>query len=233
MTAAPPVILHIEDERPIRRFVRPALESLGCRVLEAGTLAEGRTLAASHVPDAIILDLGLPDGDGKSLIREIRGWAAMPIIVVTARDQDHEKVESLDLGADDYLTKPFSVPELLARVRVALRHAARVQGQPSADPVVTIGDLSIDLPRRRVRLGTTDLVVTPLEYKLLTELARHPGRVLTHRALLEAVWGPGRGREAHLVRVHMANLRKKLEADPARPRYLLTEPGVGYRLADE
>ncbi len=236
MNEHPPTILHVEDERPIRRFVRPALEGIGCRVLEAVSRAEGLTLAASHTPDAVVLDLGLPDGDGKLLIKEIREWSAMPIIVVTARDQEAEKIEALDLGADDYLTKPFSVPELLARVRVALRHAARVRGNQSPEPVVSVAELTIDLSRRRVRLNDTDLDLTPIEYKLLAELAKQLGRVLTHRTLLEAVWGPGitsRASEPHLVRVHMANLRKKLEADPTRPRYLLTEPGVGYRLADE
>lgn len=234
MTQHQPTILHVEDERPIRRFVRPALEGIGCRVLEAGTRAEGRTLAASYSPDALVLDLGLPDGDGKELIREIREWSAMPIIVVTARDEEAEKVAALDLGADDYLTKPFSVPELLARVRVALRHATRIRDAGGApEPVYSIADLSIDLGRRRVKLAGTELDVTPLEFKLLAELAKQPGRVLTHKALLLAVWGPARAKEPHLVRVHMANLRKKVEADPARPRYLLTELGVGYRLADE
>jgi two-component system KDP operon response regulator KdpE len=234
MAQPQPTILHVEDERPIRRFVRPALEGIGCRVLEAGSRAEGRTLAASYTPDAVVLDLGLPDGDGKDLIREIREWSAMPIIVVTARDEEREKVAALDLGADDYLTKPFSVPELLARVRVALRHAARVrEGAGAAEPVFAVGELSIDLARRRVKLAGADVELTPLEFKLLAELAKQPGRVMTHRTLLLAVWGPGRSNEPHLVRVHMANLRKKVEADPARPRYLLTEMGVGYRLADE
>ena len=227
-----PLILHVEDERPIRRFVRPALEDQGYRVLEAATFQEGRALARSQVPDVVILDLGLPDADGKELVRDLRQWTSMPIIVVTAREREGDKIEALDLGADDYLTKPFSVPELLARLRVALRHAARVAGgEPEA--AFRVGELSIDLANRRVRLAGERVTLSPIEYKLLAALARHPGRVFTHRGLLTLVWGPSRLPEAHLVRVHMANLRKKLEKETTRPRYILTETGVGYRLADE
>lgn len=233
MPENPPTILHVEDERPIRRFVRAALEGQGWRVLEAETLRDGASIAASHTPDAVIVDLALPDGDGKRLIADLREWSAAPIIVVTARDQDAEKVAALDMGADDYLTKPFSVPELLARVRAALRRAAMIRSDRPAGTVFEVRGLSVDLARRRVRVEGADVTLTPIEFKLLAELARSPGRVLTHRALLETVWGPGRSREPHLVRVHMANLRRKLEPDPARPRWLLTEPGVGYRVADE
>lgn len=233
MTDSVPTILHVEDERPIRRFVRAALEGQGWRVIEASTCAEGRALAASHTPEVIILDLGLPDRDGDSLIRDVREWTATPIIVVSARDQESDKVRALDLGADDYLTKPFSPGELLARVRVALRHSARISSGAGEQSSYTVADLTIDLARRRVQLAKTDLALTPIEYRLLAELAKQPGRVFTHRALLQSIWGPAHAHEPHLVRVHAANLRKKLEPDPTRPRYLLTEPGVGYRLADE
>lgn len=228
-----PLILIVEDELPIRRFMRPALADQGWRVIEAESVQGGLAMAASHVPDIVILDLGLPDGDGKQLIVALRAWTATPIVVVTAREREAEKVAALDAGADDYLVKPFSVPELLARVRVALRHAARVQAGAAASPLVTVGELAIDLAARRVRLRGEALTLTRIEYKLLAELARFPGRVFTHRALITAVWGPGRDEDAQLVRAHLANLRKKLELDTARPRYLLTEPGVGYRLADE
>jgi len=228
-----PLILIVEDELPIRRFMRPALADQGWRVIEAEGVASGIALAASHVPDIVILDLGLPDGDGKQLIAALRAWTPTPIVVVTARERDAEKIAALDAGADDYLVKPFSVPELLARVRVALRHAARVQAGAAATPLVSIGAPEIDLAARRVRLRGEALALTRLAYKLLAELARFPGRVFTHHALIVAVWGPGRDEDAQLVRVHLANLRKKLEVDTARPRYLLTEPGVGYRLADE
>jgi two-component system KDP operon response regulator KdpE len=190
-------------------------------------------MASTHVPELVILDLGLPDGDGCEVVTSIREWSNMPIIVVSARGREEDKVRALDLGADDYLTKPFSVPELLARLRVARRHAARVRSDSPAATTFSVGDLSIDLLKRRVRLGGTDLALTPIEYRLLAHLAGHPGRVFTHKALLEAAWGPARLSEPHLVRVHMANLRRKVETDTARPRYLLTEPGVGYRLADE
>lgn len=233
MTDHPPTILHVEDERPIRRFVRAALEGQGWRVIEASSCAEGIAMAATYAPEAIVLDLALPDGDGRSLIVAIREWSATPIIVVSARDQEAEKIKALDLGADDYLTKPFSPAELLARVRVALRHAARVRGNEGIESSFAVGELEIDLAKRRVRLAGAELLLTPIEYRFLAELAKQPGRVFTHRALLDAIWGPSKTHEAHLVRVHAANLRKKLEADPARPRYLLTEPGVGYRLSDE
>lgn len=225
-------ILLVDDERAIRRFLRPALEGDGHRVLEADDLATGEALAASHVPDLVLLDLGLPDGDGLELIRSLRAWTALPIIVISARGRDAEKVQALDLGADDYLTKPFSVPELLARVRAALRRRALAVGADEQGAVIVLHDLTIDLARRRVTRSGQAVALTPIEFKLLAELARHQGRVLTHRALLRAVWGPGEHHEPHLVRVHMANLRRKLEVDPARPRLLLTEPSVGYRMVE-
>jgi two-component system KDP operon response regulator KdpE len=232
VTEPPPTILIVEDERAIRRFLRPALEGEGYRVLEADDQRSGLGMASSHTPDLIILDLGLPDRDGLELIRAVREWASTPIIIVSARGQETDKVKALDLGADDYLTKPFSVQELLARVRASLRRSSSIHGAIDGSPVFTVGDLVIDLAKRRVTLASEPVTLTPLEFKLLAELAKHPGRVLTHKALLDAVWGPSRSNEPHLVRVHMANLRRKLEADTTRPRYLLTEPTVGYRLAD-
>jgi two-component system KDP operon response regulator KdpE len=211
--------------------LRPALEGAGYRIFEADTVASGLAQAASLNPEVLIVDLGLPDGDGLELIQRVREWSAAPIVVLTARDREDEKVRALDHGADDYLTKPFSVPELLARLRVAFRHRARVESGETATSVL-VGELSIDLARRRVTLAGEAISLTPVEYRLLVTLARAPGRVFTHRALLRGVWGPGRD-EAHLVRVHVANLRRKIERDAGRPRFLLTEPGVGYRLADE
>ncbi|QQS09102.1 MAG: response regulator [Phycisphaerales bacterium] len=233
MTEPSLTVLIVEDERAIRRFLRPALEGEGYRVLEAEDQRSGMSMASSHTPDLIILDLGLPDRNGLELIRAVREWSAMPIIIVSARGQETDKVKALDLGADDYLTKPFSVQELLARVRAALRRSTSVRDAVNGSPIFTVGDLVINLAKRRVTLATEPVGLTPLEFKLLAELAKHPGRVLTHQTLLVAVWGPGRAHEPHLVRVHMANLRRKLEADTARPRYLLTELSVGYRLADE
>lgn len=232
MTSNPPTVLIVEDERAIRRFLRPALEAEGYRVLEADDQQGGLGMASSHTPDIVILDLGLPDRDGLEFIRSLREWSAMPIIVVSARGREADKVAALDLGADDYLTKPFSIQELLARVRVSLRHTAAIHSSEDGSPEFRVGDLSIDLAKRRVMLGSEVISLTPLEFKLLAELAKHPGRVLTHKALLETVWGPGRAKEPHLVRVHMANLRRKVEVDTARPRYILTEPTVGYRLAE-
>lgn len=233
MTTPFPTVLVVEDERAIRRFLRPALEAEGYRVLEADDQASGLGMASSHTPDLIILDLGLPDRDGLELIRSLREWSAIPVIVVSARGQDADKVAALDLGADDYLTKPFSIQELLARIRASLRRAASIRTSTAGSPEFRVGELTVDLAKRRVLLGSEIINLTPLEFKLLAELAKSPGRVLTHKALLEAVWGPSRASEPHLVRVHMANLRRKLETDTARPRYVLTEPTVGYRLADE
>ncbi len=232
MTAPGATILVVEDELPIRRFLRPALQGEGYAMIEASTLAQGLVQASTRAPDVIVVDLGLPDGDGLELIRRVREWSAAPILVLSARDREEDKVAALDLGADDYLTKPFGVPELLARVRVALRHRARVLAADRDDPTFCVGDLHVDLGKRRVLLAGEPVSLTPIEFKLLATLARNPGRVFTHRALLNEVWGPGSD-ERHLVRVHMANLRRKIEKDTARPRYLLTEPGVGYRLADE
>jgi two-component system KDP operon response regulator KdpE len=217
----------IEDEPEIRRFVRMALESEGLEVFEAVNLKRGLIDAATRRPELIVLDLGLPDGDGLDFIREFRGWSQAPIVVLSAREGEDRKVQALDAGADDYLVKPFGVAELLARVRVQMR---RRSSSDDAGPVLRFGDVAIDRTRRTVMRGDEELHLTPIEYRLLQELASAPGRVLTHQHLLKAVWGPGHAQDVHYVRVHMANLRKKLEADPNRPQWLVTEAGVGYRL---
>jgi two-component system KDP operon response regulator KdpE len=226
------VVLLIEDEPQMRRFLRAALENEAYRLVEAATAREGLAQAAGHNPDIILLDLGLPDGDGIDLTRRIREWAATPIVVISARGQERDKVAALDAGADDYLTKPFGVGELLARMRVALRHAARAAGQPE-EPVFALGELRVDLERRRVHVAEREVHLTPIEYKLLAALVRHAGKVLTHGHLLKEVWGAHAATQTPTLRVHMTQLRHKLERDPTQPRYLLTEPGVGYRLRAE
>jgi two-component system KDP operon response regulator KdpE len=223
------VVLLIEDEPQMRRFLRAALENDAYRLVEAVTARDGLAQAAGRNPDIILLDLGLPDGDGIDLTRRIREWARMPIVVISARGQERDKVAALDAGADDYLTKPFGVGELLARMRVALRHAARAAGQAD-EPVFTSGELRVDLEHRRVFVGEQEVHLTPTEYKLLVTLVRHAGKVLTHRQLLHDVWGANTVTQTPALRVHMTQLRHKLERDPAQPQHLLTEPGVGYRL---
>jgi two-component system KDP operon response regulator KdpE len=225
-------VLVVEDEPPIRRFLRPSLVSQGYRVLEAVSGEEALLQAATRQPDLVILDLGLPDMDGLEVIRRLREWTARPIIVLSARGAETDKVAALDAGADDYVAKPFAVGELLARVRVALRHAART-GRAAGETVFGVGALRVDLARRQVWVGEAEVRLTPIEYRLLRVLVQHAGRVVTHRQLLREVWGPAQVEHSHYVRVYMANLRRKLEADPARPRYLRTEPGVGYRLLAE
>jgi two-component system KDP operon response regulator KdpE len=227
-----PLILLIEDEPQMRRFLRTALDANDYRLVEAETAKEGLAHATSRNPDVILLDLGLPDRDGLQVTRELREWTATPIIVLSARGREEDKVKALDLGADDYLTKPFGVDELLARIRVALRHAAMPPGAPP-EPVFEVGELRVDLAARRVWRAGEEVHLTPTEYKLLTTLVRHAGKVLTHRQLLKDVWGATYANQSHYVRVYMAQLRQKIEADPARPRLLLTEPGVGYRLRAE
>jgi two-component system KDP operon response regulator KdpE len=229
--ATGPVVLVIEDESPIRRFLRPSLASQGYRVVEAETGEDGLVQAATRQPDLVVLDLGLPDLDGIEVIRRLREWATVPIIVLSARGGESDKVAALDAGADDYVAKPFAVGELLARARVALRHSA--QGREPGESIFALGSLRVDLGRRRVWLGDGEVRLTPIEYRLLAVLVRHAGRVLTHRQLLQEVWGPGQVEQTHYLRVYMANLRRKLEADPARPQLLRTEPGVGYRLLAE
>jgi two-component system, OmpR family, KDP operon response regulator KdpE len=224
-----PVVLLIEDEPQMRRFLRAALENEAYRLVEARTVREGLAQATGQNPDIILLDLGLPDGDGIDLTRRLREWSRTPIVVISARGQERDKVAALDAGADDYLTKPFGVGELLARMRVALRHAARAAGEPD-EPVFTTGDLRVDLEHRRVFLAEREVHLTPTEYKVLLALVRQAGKVLTHRYLLKEVWGASTVTQTPALRVHMAQLRHKLEKDPAQPRNLLTEPGVGYRL---
>ncbi|HEX9820859.1 MAG TPA: response regulator [Methylomirabilota bacterium] len=227
-----PVVVLIEDEPQIRRFLRATLTGQGYRLFEAATGADGLVEVASRQPDVVIVDLGLPDLDGLEVIRRLREWSAVPVIVLSARGQERDKVTALDAGADDYVSKPFSAGELLARIRVALRHTAGASHEGS-EAAFKVGELQVDLLRRHVSVGGRDVRLTPLEYRLLATLVRHAGKVVTHPQLLREVWGPTHDDQAHYVRVYMAHLRHKLEAEPARPRYLLTEPGVGYRLAAE
>jgi two-component system KDP operon response regulator KdpE len=228
---APPVsILIVEDEKQIRRFVRTSLEAQGHKVFEAQSAKEGLVEAGTRKPDLVILDLGLPDLDGVEFIRGLRGWSAMPVIVLSARTNEGDKIAALDAGADDYLTKPFAVGELLARVRVALR---RVATGPEGDAVVEFGDVRVDLANRLVTRAWAPVHLTVLEYRLLAVLARNLGKVITQRQLLRDVWGPSHVEQSHYLRIYMGQLRHKLEDDPARPRHLLTETGVGYRLAGE
>jgi two-component system, OmpR family, KDP operon response regulator KdpE len=224
-------ILIIEDEAQIRRFLRSSLAANGYDLLEAGSAKDGLEQAAQLRPDAIILDLGLPDLDGIEVLRRIRSWSAVPVVILTARGQEQEKIALLDAGADDYLTKPFGVGELLARIRASLRRTAGAQVAEA--PVVSAGDLRIDLGRRQVQRGGAEVHLTPIEYRLLAALVRNLGRVVTQRQLLQEVWGPEYTDSAHYLRIYMQHLRHKLEADPARPRHLITEPGVGYRFKDE
>jgi two-component system KDP operon response regulator KdpE len=223
-------ILVVEDEPEIRRFLRSALGAEGYRVVEAETGARGEVDAGTHKPDLAIVDLGLPDMDGVEVIRRIRAWSPMPIVVLSARAREQAKVEALDAGADDYVTKPFGVGELLARVRVALRHAARTAG--SGATALRFGEVEADFERRRVTRGGRELHLTPLEFRLLACLAQHAGLVVTHRQLLKQVWGPSHVGHTHYLRIYMKQLREKLEPDPLRPRHLLTEIGVGYRLQE-
>ncbi|MGD9633020.1 MAG: response regulator [Pirellulales bacterium] len=233
MSAAAPLVLLVEDELPIRKFLGASLASAGYRLEEADTGREALKFAAQSPPDLVILDLGLPDQDGQEVLRQLREWLTAPIIVLSARDQEQQKIAALDHGADDYLTKPFSTGELLARIRAALRHAARAAGSEPGSTIYEVGDLKIDLAARRVFTSGKEVHLTPIEFKLVATMVHSAGKVLTHRQLLTEVWGPHQVQETHYLRVFMANLRRKLEADPAQPRYLLTEQGVGYRLASE
>ncbi len=226
-----PTILVIEDERPLRRFLRLTLESESYAVAEAATGELGLRQAVGAPPDLIILDLGLPDLDGLTITQRLREWTRIPIIIVSARGKEQEKVAALDAGADDYLTKPFGVKELLARVRVALRHAATKLD--NGEPVFDLADLHVDLGRRDVTVAGRAVHLTPNEYRLLSVLVKNAGKVITHRQLLDQVWGPESGESVHYLRVYMNQLRQKLGDNPARPKYLFTEPGVGYRTASE
>ena len=231
MTEKRGTVLVVEDEPEIRRFLRTALATEGYRVVESETGARGAIDAGTQKPDLAIVDLGLPDVDGVEVIRRIRAWSPMPIVVLSARAQERSKIEALDAGADDYVTKPFGVGELLARVRVALRHALR---PPSGKPLLTLGNVSVDLEKHLVKRAGGEVHLTALEFRLLASLAKHLGMVATHRQLLREVWGPSHVEHTHYLRIYMKQLREKLETDPVRPRYLLTETGIGYRLmADE
>lgn len=228
MVAVGALILIVEDEPQMLRFLRASLGTHGYRLVECTSGSDGLAQAAARNPDVILLDLGLPDLDGLEVTRRIREWTKTPIIVLSARGQDEDKINALDAGADDYLTKPFSVGELLARIRVALRHVA--EGTSEDAPVFTLDALRVDLAKREVRRGDEEVHLTPTEYRLLGTLIKYAGRVVTHRQLLKEVWGPPYVEHTQYLRVFMAQLRQKLEPDPAKPRYLLNEPGVGYRL---
>jgi len=221
------VVLVVEDDPQLRRFLRAALTANDYSVVEATTCAEALQLAPSHNPGLVLLDLGLPDGDGLEVTRRLREWSRAPIIVLSARGREEDKVAALDNGADDYLTKPFGTAELLARMRVALRHADHVV--TAADTVIESHGLRIDIAAHTVSLDGAEVHLTPNAFRVLSVLARHAGKVLTHRQILKEVWGPGAVEQAHYVRVQMAELRKRLEVDPAQPKWLITEPGVGYR----
>ena len=228
MTEEKELILLIEDEQQMRRFLRITLQSQGYRLVEAATGNEGLLQAASRNPDIVLLDLGLPDMDGLEVTNRLREWTQTPIVIISAREQEQDKVKALDAGADDYLTKPFSSNELMARIRVAVRHSTRSRSGRS-EPVFTIDNLRVDLSQRQVFLDDKEVHLTPIEYKLLTVLIRHAGKVITHRQLLTEVWGAAHVNEVQYLRVYMTQLRHKLEKDPARPRFLMNEPAIGYR----
>ncbi len=222
-------VLVVDDERPIRRFLRASLTAHGYSVFEASTGREALTAVLSDRPDLIILDLGLPDLNGLEVVRQLREWSRIPILVLSVREEESTKVAALDVGADDYLTKPFGMAELMARIRVALRHVE----QPTEQPIFEVGDLRVDRARRQVSMAGSAIVLTPTEYDLLRILVQHAGKVLTHRQLLRQVWGTAYELETHLLQVNISNLRRKIEPDPSRPTYVVTEVGVGYRLRAE
>ena len=219
-------ILVVDDEPAIRRFLRASLTAHGYHVFEASKAREALESAAAVHPDLIILDLGLPDLDGVDVTRQLREWSKIPIVILSVRGHDEDKIAALDAGADDYLTKPFSTGELLARIRVAMRHA----DQTTDEPIITTGDLVVDVAHRLVTIARREISLTPTEYMLLKTLALSAGKVLMHRHLLREVWGPGYDQDTNLLRVNISKLRHKIESEPARPRYIITEPGVGYRL---
>ncbi|MEM8381868.1 two-component system response regulator KdpE [Morganella morganii] len=219
-------VLIVEDEKGIRRLLRTALEGDSVRVFEAEDLARGLVEAATRKPDLVILDLGLPDGDGIAFVQEFRQWSSVPVLVLSARDSEHDKIAALDAGADDYMTKPFGVGELQARLRVLMR---RYPGSEKNDPVYAFGDICVDIAARQVSKGGEEVHLTPIEFRLLTILIGHSGKVLTQRQLLNEVWGPNAVEHAHYLRIYMGHLRQKLETDPARPQHFITETGIGYR----
>lgn len=230
MNENPPVVIVVEDEKQIRRFVRAALEGEGCHVFEAETARQGLVEAGTRKPDLVILDLGLPDRDGVEFIRDLRGWSELPVIVLSARTAEEDKIAALDAGADDYLTKPFGIGELLARVRAALRRRAKAGGDEAGAAQVEFGTVRLDLANRLIERDGQPLHLTPIEYRLLTVLVRNAGKVLTHRQILREVWGPSHVESSHYLRIYMGHLRQKLELDPTQPQHILTETGVGYRL---
>ncbi|HEY1129007.1 MAG TPA: two-component system response regulator KdpE [Roseateles sp.] len=232
MSKTNPIALIVEDEPSIRRFVRMALETEGWTVNECETVRQGLLDAGTRRPDLIILDLGLPDGDGVDYLKDLRVWSGIPVIVLSARTDETDKIAALDAGADDYLTKPFNMGELMARVRVALRRSQSAATTKDAAPTTSFsfGDVEVDMAARRVRRAGADVHLTPIEYRLLTHLIANAGKVLSHRQLLKAVWGPSHMDDNHYLRVYMGNLRQKLEQSPAQPKHLLTETAVGYRL---
>jgi two-component system KDP operon response regulator KdpE len=226
------LVLIVEDEPQIRRLLRNTLEGAGYRVIEAENGERGALEAANHKPDLVMVDLGLPDIDGVEVVKRIRAWSALPILVLSARSAESDKIAALDAGADDYITKPFASGELMARIRAAFRHAARA-AQPGDAGILHLGDIEIDLERRQLRAPGRDVHLTPIEFRLLACLAQHAGMVLTHRHLLREVWGPAHVDQSHYLRIYMKQLRHKLEPDPTRPRHLMTETGIGYRLMVE
>lgn len=229
-----PLILIVEDDPPIQNFLRTSLKNHEYRLLLVEKGNEALSMAASHMPDLILLDLGLPDIDGIDVIHQLRSWSSVPIVIVSAREQERSKIEALDSGADDYLTKPFSIGELLARIRVALRHSqiSNFSGSVLCSEF-RAGDLVVDIEHRRVKRAGSAIHLTPTEYKIISLLVKHAGKVLTHRFILKEIWGPSSVSESQYLRVFMANLRRKIEPDPTQPRYIITEIGVGYRLLDE
>ena len=229
MNSAAPTVLLVEDDAQIRRFVRQALEREGHRVREATSFASGLTDAGTSKPAMVILDLGLPDGDGQQFVRELRGWSQIPVLILSARTIESDKIEVLDAGADDYLTKPFSVGELLARVRALLRRGARTDANESA--LVSFGEISVDMSRRLITRARVPVHMTVIEYRLLVALIANAGKVVTHRQLLREVWGPSHVESSHYLRIYVSHLRQKLEIDPTQPRHLQTEIGVGYRFS--
>ncbi len=223
-------VLVVDDEVAILRFLKPALEANSYETISSGTVAEAVKRIAAETPDIVLLDLGLADGDGKDVIRRVREWSDVPIIVLSAREREAEKIDALDLGADDYVNKPFNVGELMARIRTALRH--RLQ-RKAETPVLRVSDLEVDSVRHRVTRGGAELKLTPKEFELLSFLARHAGRVVTHRQILTAVWGPAHTEDTQYLRVYIGQLRQKIEEKPDDPRVVLTEPGIGYRISEK
>jgi len=230
MNASAPLVLIVEDEVQIRRFVRAALEDEGCRVAEAETMAQGLIAAGTRKPDLVLLDLGLPDGDGVHFVQDLRNWTSLPVLILSARSTENDKIGVLDAGADDYLTKPFAVGELLARVRALLRRSRRREME---SPIISFSDVDVDLTRRQVTRGGAAVHLTPIEYRLLCAMMANDGKVMTHRQLLREVWGPTYVESNHYLRIYVGHLRQKLEHDPTQPCHFLTETGVGYRFQSQ